>query len=326
MTEPWIRVHANLHAKPVIARAVAALGVGENEAVGLMVRFWGAVSQYVIKGDLTGVTDRQIELWAGWAKRKGRFALFVRSSHLDTDGRVNEWDEYAGKLEARRALDRARKEAERVRKSRGSHAEGHAEVTHDSIPARANETIRNETGTTQSVVPAWQPIAEQRLAERLPSDAGRRALTVILGLVESKAGVVSALEAILDGMHGTATPEQLERAIVAYAAAGMSNGKFSDAHFAGFLRRAKQEPRPEPVKAADDGDAGAEFEKVRDIVSVGDPRFIDAEKLTGLPPRTRAALKTIGGHMAIKHCKPEKLVWLKKDFIAAYSAEGASAA
>ena len=146
MSEPWIRVHANLASKPVIARAVATLGVSENEGIGLMVRFWGSVSQHVVNGDVRDATDRQIELWAGWTRKRGRFAAFLRSAHL-TDGRVNEWDEYAGKLEARRAKDRTRKEEERARKSRGSHADSPQDVTDNSIPARANETTttRNET-------------------------------------------------------------------------------------------------------------------------------------------------------------------------------------
>jgi hypothetical protein len=73
-------------------------------------------------------------------------------------------------------------------------------------------------------------------------------------------------------------------------------------------------------------EAAAEFEKVRDIVNVGDLRNLDASKITGLSPRTRTALKAIGGHMAVKQCKPDQLTWMKKDFIAAYVAAGASAA
>jgi hypothetical protein len=146
MTEPWIRVHANIASKPVIWRAVTALGVSENEAIGLLVRFWGAVSQNVVNGDLTGVPDPQIEAWAGWKRKRGLFAAFIRSSHTDPSGRVNEWDEYAGTLETRRAKDRARKADERAKKSRGSHADRPQDVTLVSIP---NETTtkRDETGT-----------------------------------------------------------------------------------------------------------------------------------------------------------------------------------
>lgn len=146
MAEPWIRVHANLDGRPLIGRAVEALGVSENEAIGTLVRFWGKVSQHAVNGDVSNIPDIQLEAWAGWKRKRGKFAAFIRSTHLDPDGRVREWDEYAGALETRRASDRRRKEAERERKSRGSHAE----VTVTSVPARANETttIRNETRKT----------------------------------------------------------------------------------------------------------------------------------------------------------------------------------
>lgn len=102
MTEPWIRVHANLVAKPVVWRAVDALGVPVNEAIGLLVRLWGAVSIYGRRGDLSDVSNSQIEGWAGWTRKRGKFAAFVRAQHLDADGRIREWDAYAGPLDDRR--------------------------------------------------------------------------------------------------------------------------------------------------------------------------------------------------------------------------------
>jgi hypothetical protein len=251
VSEPWIRVHANLHAKPVIARAVAALAIGENEAVGLMVRFWGAVSQHVVNGQVADTTDRQLEQWAGWTRKKGRFAAFVRSQHFDTDGRVNEWDEYAGALETRREKDRARKEQERLRKSRGRHADSPQDVTGVSIPARVNETIRNET-TTTAPSPArsvWQPAREVKIAERLTSVAGRDAFAAILHVTQSesgKAGVCAQVEMCLAGEMGEprATAEQMDRAIRDYATNGLSNGgRFNANHFRQCVRTATEPPQ-----------------------------------------------------------------------------------
>ncbi len=108
MAEPWIRVHAILIDKPVVSRAVAALGVSEHAAVGLLVTFWGAVARNVVAGSLAGVSDAHLENWARWRGKRGRFAAFVREYHLDGDGRVNEWDDYAGALEQRRAKERDR--------------------------------------------------------------------------------------------------------------------------------------------------------------------------------------------------------------------------
>lgn len=270
MSEPWIRVHANLAGKPVVARAVAALGVSENEAIGLLVRFWGAVSQHVVNGYVREVPDRQIELWAGWTGRKrGRFAMFVREAHLDSDGRVREWDEYAGRLEARRAKDRARKEEERARKSRGSHADNQThrpqDVTPNSIPARANEdeTLRDETRRSnctsssaggekprdpmeraQSAEPheaaAQTTPVEAALLQRLPTDAGRGALIAVLAAANNRLGVALEFQAMLNGMHPpTVEPEIMDAALRDYVVNGQTNGTFNATHFRGYIRRAR---------------------------------------------------------------------------------------
>lgn len=137
MADPWIRVHAALIDKPVIARAVTALGVNEHAAVGLLVTFWGAVSRNVVGGMAGPATDAQLELWARWRGKRGRFAAFIRSQHIDIEGRVNEWDDYAGALEQRRA-----KERDRLRNKRTDVAQQNASVA-TRAPER-NDTIRDE--------------------------------------------------------------------------------------------------------------------------------------------------------------------------------------
>ncbi len=134
MAEPWIRVHANIAGKPVVWRAVEALGVSSLEAVGLLVTFWGAVSQHASNGQVASLPDSQLEAWAGWTRKRGKFAAFIRAHHLDSDGRVNEWDEYAGALEEQRRQSRDRK-----RKSRGSHSDRHAENGVTSSPTKRND-------------------------------------------------------------------------------------------------------------------------------------------------------------------------------------------
>lgn len=224
MTEPWIRVHANLASKPVIGRAVQALRVSENEAIGLMVRFWGSVSQHVVNGAVQEVTDRQIENWAGWTRKRGSFAAFIRSAHLDTEGRVNEWDDYHGKLEARRAKDRCKKQE--IRKKSGGHpADSPQDIRTDSVPTRAvrDETIRTTTALLPPP-PPWQPILEARIAERL-TEPGRLALAAMLQRYGDKAGIVGELELCVDGSRGAqfkATWPQIDMAVCDFAAKYMA--------------------------------------------------------------------------------------------------------
>lgn len=126
------------------------------------------------------------------------------------------------------------------------------------------------------------------------------------------------------------TPADLERVCLDDAALDRPIG--SPHGMRVFLNKARME-RMAAVKGetakpapATQPEAALEWEKVRDIVNVGDLRNLDASKITSLPPRTRAALKAIGGHVAVKQCKPDQLTWMKRDFIAAYVAAGATAA
>lgn len=163
MAEPWIRVHANLATKPVTLRAAGELRVSQNEAIGLLVRFWGQMSQHGANGSVSTLSDLEIETWSGWRGKRGVFASFLRAAHTDADGRVNEWDDFAGKLEDRRAKDRDRK-----RKSRGQDADSPRDVTGDSIPTRANDTNTRRYETENRVVEAAIALsvrANQGLAE-----------------------------------------------------------------------------------------------------------------------------------------------------------------
>lgn len=195
------------------------------------------------------------------------------------------------------------------------------EILDDSLGTKTEDreqrTEIEPSITPAPVVPAWQPIAEQRLGERLPTDAGRRALTVILQTPGvSKAGVVSSLTAILDGMHGTATPQQLETALIEYAAAGMSNNRWSARHFGGFLNRAKQPPRPEPAGSPQRADAGMLVNKIRGFIkpNPGRTSYLPKNEVAALGADVLQAYESVGGAERFIHLTPADLPFLIRDF------------
>lgn len=116
MVEPWIRVHARLSSKPVAIRLSQLCRGDRQKAVGVLCDFWGNVSEYAKNGFVRDYDDHQLEVWANWTGKRGAFAKWVRDQHMDADGRVKEWDEYQGALEARREADRRRKQEERALK------------------------------------------------------------------------------------------------------------------------------------------------------------------------------------------------------------------
>jgi hypothetical protein len=90
---------------------------------------WGKVSVYCTDGDISEVSDQELERWAQWTGEPGAFAEFVRARHV-TDGRINDWDEFQGALEERRAKERERKRRERA----AAKSETYAGRTQDSPP------------------------------------------------------------------------------------------------------------------------------------------------------------------------------------------------
>jgi hypothetical protein len=185
MSAFWIRVAGDLARRKVTYRVMHALGVSKHEAMGLLVEFWANVAEHCTGGYVADVSDMQLDAWADWRGEPGAFASFVRANHLDADGRVNEWEEYAGKLEQRREADRLLKEAERQQRgadrararstpSAGRHADVEVAssgerrdvqrmsaglpqaVRTDSVPARANETR-----TKRDYLPPAPPLGAQ---------------------------------------------------------------------------------------------------------------------------------------------------------------------
>lgn len=242
MAEPWIRVHANLAAKPVVFRAIEALGVSQPEVVGLLVTFWGAVSQHAPNGAVAQFPDAQLEAWAGWTRKRGKFAAFIRAAHLDAQGRVNEWDDYAGVLEEQRRQSRLRK-----RKSIGHSQDVHSEFTVNShgIPGEVrepphlrDETIRyeREEQLLQQQPSAAEAEAEAGLATLLDSDADRNALTVVVGRATDRLACLVSFTSMLTG-NDPATPQPTS-AVFGQALRDLAaNGQKPSARlFRGYLR------------------------------------------------------------------------------------------
>lgn len=75
-----------------------------------------------------------------------------------------------------------------------------------------------------------------------------------------------------------------------------------------------------PEKQGNNG-AGEAFERALTLVRQFAPQNQPADLVRALydDARVKAGLKAVGGLPAIRDCKPDKLVWLKKDFVEAYS-------
>lgn len=238
MRVPWIRVHGGLYNRPVVDRLCQATGINEHEAVGVLVTFWSGVAAHATNGRIDNVSNSQLEKWANWStspRRRGLFAAWVREQHQDAEGRVPEWDDYAGALELRREKERVRL-SERRQRLRDA-TQNVAQQTQD-VATRARErdgtvrdgTERDSKSTDKS--PSLPRARKPRTTETLPTW-----VQTIHDVWLDKIGAVEygrlgkALKAIV-AKHSV---EGVIPAIEVYASAdeGPKNGVRSVNHFAG---------------------------------------------------------------------------------------------
>ncbi len=107
-----------------------------------------------------------------------------------------------------------------------------------SQPIAVSRKQEVESIKQEAVDDAIRTASEVRLAERLPTDADRIALTSIAAAVPSAATWLAEANATLDGMHGfTLTPQQLGEALREYVGNGaLDRPNFR--HFRAYLKRA----------------------------------------------------------------------------------------
>lgn len=169
-------MHGALADKPVTLRLAEATKICPLEAVGVLVTFWGNVAAHAQNGSVGHLSDVTLEQWAHWRRKRGAFAAWLRAHHLDADGRVNEWDEYAGALEVRREQDRQRQAKRRVT-SHGNPRDTPRDITQQSVPTRTDGdgdgTVRDGTKNNNSTSSACA-IAETNFLNALPSDLQRQ--------------------------------------------------------------------------------------------------------------------------------------------------------
>lgn len=217
MAEPWIRVHAQLRRKPVVARAAVSLNLDPQKAMGMLVEFWGNVAAHADNGSIVGIPDPLLEEWAGWRGKRGAFAKWLREHHLDAEGRVSEWDDYAGALEQRRAKERQRLHDKRnlLRNTVRTVAQQNADVAQplQDVATRARErngTERNGTEVQEqkqgarkrAAVPDWVGECVAQWAEKVGHIKASR-VHVALGPAVTTHGWDSVAKGLADYLVAT---------------------------------------------------------------------------------------------------------------------------
>lgn len=161
----WVRVQSSLPRDPDVIRMAERLDLETAQAVGHMVMVWGAVAEHATNGDISRVSQRTLEEWAGWRGQAGAFDVAYRELFTDADGHVSRWFEYQGKL-----IERAEKAKAHMREVRSKAAAKRTPPAPAPAPTPAPEADSAITALGRTARKKTSPSAksEEAPAQRTP--------------------------------------------------------------------------------------------------------------------------------------------------------------
>lgn len=109
----FVAIDTDISGDRVTYSLAISLKISRREVVGILTLFFAGLAKFQDNGDLSGVTDEQVEDWCLWEKKRGTLAPLLRAQLCDPQGLVRMWDEWNGKM-----IRRAKLERERLRKYR----------------------------------------------------------------------------------------------------------------------------------------------------------------------------------------------------------------
>ncbi len=145
----WIESHQSLRDHPkkdrlaeLLFNGAVPVDVADFAAIGLLHELWWWALDYAPDGDLSRFTDRQIAKGCRWYGDAELLVKALGEAHFidRKTRRIHDWDEYAGKLLAKREADRERMARNRrdLQHVRERFANGSRTVREQSQDRRAN--------------------------------------------------------------------------------------------------------------------------------------------------------------------------------------------
>jgi DnaD/phage-associated family protein len=114
----WFEFHQSLVTHRKLYSLAARLGVGRAQAAGHLAFLWAWALDNAASGDLAGIGDGVIGIAADWPKKAEVFVrACIESGFIDDDEngrRLHDWDDYAGRLNDRRARNKDRMKCARA--------------------------------------------------------------------------------------------------------------------------------------------------------------------------------------------------------------------
>lgn len=112
----WIESHQSLGGHLKLRRLARELRIHRAQAIGHLHFLWWWALDNAPTGDLSALASAEIADVAEWPGPEDTFVAALKAcGWIDGDGKIHEWEDYAGRILVQRAKDRERKRAERAR-------------------------------------------------------------------------------------------------------------------------------------------------------------------------------------------------------------------
>ena len=146
-------MHQTLARHPKVLRLAARLRAHKAASIGHLTLLWLWTLDYAPNGDLSAFGPAEVSAAAEWPGKSDEFyAALQETGWIDSDHKVHDWMDYAGKLVEKRQSDRERKRVHRT--SIGIPTDGAGTVP--------NRTVPNRTQPNTNTVDRLKPVTRMR--------------------------------------------------------------------------------------------------------------------------------------------------------------------
>lgn len=190
----WIESHQTLGGHLKLRRLARSLGVHRAQAIGHLHYLWWWALDGAPDGDLSSLSPTEIAEMAQWPGEPEPFVAALREcGWLDPDGRIHDWQDYAGKLTGLR-------EANRNRQRRRRATARTEPVTRDTpVTSRVRHGADDPIGHAAVATPGHG--AESRAVTGLPNPTQPNQTQPNPTGCVSRAGVVAAADTHTEETH-----------------------------------------------------------------------------------------------------------------------------
>lgn len=252
MALSWIRVDRDIARDPKVRALAFRLGVREAAAVGHCVLVFIEMAGGAKDGDLSEVSNLELESWARWGGKRGKFDAVFRELFAP-DGKIKSWPKHNGDNIRLAEIEAERKRVNRMGDAENSENGKRRGTRHTTATAPVRQSTDGQdvltTKNTPSTSPPGKPVELSQWPEFAALFTPRQSVTVSEGLARcDKREVPKLVRSILMWCGGGGTTPFAPTAAEITQGFAEYDGSGNPVHFWGFLDRIHSRMSAKPIR------------------------------------------------------------------------------